>query len=250
MRSLFMGAIALVCIATSANAWNVEEMNRAIDSVNFLVNDGCSGTLLDAKEGLILTAEHCVSTQYETIKREKIGDDGVITEEKIRRLKDGSVSQLMFHGSESVQTVVYKVRLLSTSKDHDLALMKIIAPIPHAQSARIACSEPVRGEPVYIVGNPMGDLYSSVTAGIVSSTQRDYRLINFPAPKDKAPLMQISGGVVGGNSGGSVWNVKGELVGVPVLASRINEVLGFAAPLASIKEFLKDRPALFEHCGN
>src|SRR5690606_1351932 len=109
---------------------------------------------------------------------------------------------------------------------------------------------PIRGETVYIVGNPMGTLYSSVTVGIVSSVQRDYGLIGFDNTNQQQALMQISGGVVGGNSGGAAYNSNGEIIGVPVLGHRTNEVIAFATPLAAIKEFLAANKfgSLFEHC--
>jgi len=67
---------------------------------------------------------------------------------------------------------------------------------------------------------------------------------------ERQGLMQISGGVVGGNSGGAVYNMNGEFVGVPVLAHRVNEVLGFAVPLPMVRKFLVDNKFeyLFAHC--
>src|SRR5690606_10028932 len=100
------------------------------------------------------------------------------------------------------------------------------------------------------VGNPGGALYSSVTSGIVSSLQRSYGTIDFGRDQDDQPLMQISGGVVGGNSGGAVYDDRGRLVGVPVVANRTNETIGFAVPLAEIKAFLaeNDLEDVFAYC--
>jgi S1-C subfamily serine protease len=219
------------------------------DETNFVVNEGCSGTLIDLKERFILTANHCVAAQFDTIEREKISDDGVVTKEKVRKLRDGSVSQLLFDGTEVVKTVRYKVKLIAVDRDNDLALLQVMAPIPNKYASPIACKSPVRGERVYTVGNPMGVLYSSITTGIVSSAQRDYEIVGLQN-ESKAGLLQISGGVVGGNSGGSVYNTGGKLVGVPVLAHRVNEVLGFAVPLVAIKKFLKanNKQSIYSYC--
>lgn len=246
LAALFVG---FFCIPSGAQ-WKPEDMNRTIDDTNFLVNRGCSGTLIDLKARLILTAEHCVDSQYETIEREKISDDGVVTKEKVRRLLDGTVSRITFQGSTSVTTVTYKVRLLATDKSKDLALVQIKDAYSGKRAAPIACANPVRGETIYIVGNPMASLYSSVTVGVVSSVQRDYGLLGVDNANQEQALMQISGGVVGGNSGGAAYNARGEIVGVPVLGHRTNEVIAFAAPLAAIKEFLAANKfgGLFEHC--
>jgi S1-C subfamily serine protease len=251
--TLLLALLPVACGMTmpAAADWSVEAMNRTIDNANVMVNRGCSGTLIDRESLIILTAHHCVDDQYETIEREKISDEGVVTKEKVRIRRDGTITQIFFDGSESVRTVIYKVKLLASDKDKDLALVQVRAKtMQSAEAATIACTEPRRGEPIYVVGNPKGRLYSSVTKGIVSSLQRDYGLLPFDNANPAQPLMQVSAGVIGGNSGGAVYNAGGELVGVPVLANTTNEILGFAVPLPVIKQFLTDNKLerLFARC--
>lgn len=241
MKSL-LTSVALCALASVAHAdgWPTTAMNRTIDQTNFQVNDGCSGTLIDVANRYILTANHCVDDQYETVEREKIDEEGVITKEKVRRLRDGVVSQRTYTGAEMVETAVYKTKLVAVDRKRDLAVVQVKAKLPNTEAAKLSCTSPVRGEQIYTVGNP-SMLYSSVTTGIVSSLQRSYEGIRFGDNEQGAEsLMQISGGVVGGNSGGAVYNVRGELVGVPVIANRVNEVIGFAVPLDAIKAFLTD----------
>lgn len=245
-------AIAMVLSAwCGAKAdWAVADMNRHIESSNFVVNRGCSGTLIDLKNRYVLTAEHCVSGLYETVEREKISDDGVIKKEKVRRVIPGQVQQLAFDNALEVRSVSYRAKVVITDKDNDLALMQIAAPIPNAIAAEIACTAPVRGDVAIVVGNPMGILYSSVTKGIVSATDRNYPMLGIEDQGDNA-LVQISSGVIGGNSGGAVYNADGKFVGVPVRASRVNEILGFSVPLDAIKKFLRRQgleEALWGHC--
>lgn len=235
-------SIAALASPVVAEEWSIGAMNATIDQTNFMVNDGCSGTLIYLTKRYILTASHCVTDQYETVTREAVDDKGVVHSEKVRRLKQGSVRQLYFVGGSEVRTVTYTTKLIAVDVVKDLALLQIITPsIPNTMQATLACTAPVRGERVYIVGNPMATLYSSVVSGIVSSNQRDYRRLNFgdEAQIDE-PLMQVSGGVIAGNSGGAAYNVKGELVGVPIIGSRVNETIGFAVPLDVIREFLTD----------
>lgn len=226
-----------------AHAWDIKKMNQAIDQTNFLVNNGCSGTLIDLEQGYILTANHCVATQYEIVEIDDIKEDGEVKKKKIRRLRDGEVRQLKFEGADSTVVTSYKVRVKAVDSQRDLALLQVIAKLPNTQAAKLACTEPVRGEKVYVVGNPMGVLYSSVVTGVVSSLQRTYGMVG--AQEDdrqrNEALMQVSGGVVGGNSGGATYNDRGELIGVPVLGSRINEVIAFAVPLPVVRAFLKEQ---------
>jgi len=251
MRLSLPATLLLALISPASADWSTAAMNRHIDQTNFMVNDGCSGTLVDLKARYILTANHCVQDQYEVIEREKVGDDGVITKERVRRAKAGTVKQLYFNGASETHEITYRTKLIATDSDKDLALLKIVSEsIPNTIAAKIACVAPQRGDTIYVVGNPMGILYSSVVKGIVSSTQRDYGMIGLDP--DNEGLTQISSGVIGGNSGGAAYNADGYLVGVPVRASRVNEILGFAVTLESVTAFLKKNATsdLFEHCAS
>lgn len=244
---LLIAALLSTCLAVSAHAAAWPGMNQQIDQTNFVVNTGCSGTLISLKDRYILTANHCVTDQYETIEREKIDDNGVVTKEKIRRLKPGTVKQIFFNGSSEIRETTYRTKLIAVDKDKDLALLQVVSKLPNNTASKIACKDPARGDVVFIVGNPMGSLYSSVVPGMVSSIQREYSTL---ALGDNEPLLQISGGIVGGNSGGAAYNTAGEIIGVPVLGHRTNEVLGFAVPLSSIKDFLKANKleAIYDYC--
>lgn len=249
MKRMLAAFAAMTLLVSQAHAWSLESMNATIDSSNFIVNEGCSGTLIDIEKRHILTAEHCIGAQYETVDREKIADDGTIKMEKIRKLKPGSVRQLLFSGALQVRETSYRTEVVALDRKRDLAVVRIMAEIPNTLAARVSCKDPVRGEPVFTVGNPMGSLYSSVSTGIVSSVQRTYGTIDFGSDEEQ-PLMQISSGVVGGNSGGAVFNGSGQIIGVSVIAHRMNEVLGFAAPLADIKTFLRESKldSALAHC--
>lgn len=245
LKKLFTCGAALILGMGVALAWETDAMNTQIDQTNFVVNEGCSGTLIDVEQRLILTAKHCVSQQYKTEKVEDIAEDGTVTEREVRIAIPGTVSQITFAGSNAVSTVEYRTKVLRSDRGTDLALLQIKAEtIPNKVSAPIACENVVRGDEVLIVGNPAG-LYSSVTKGIVSSVQRSYEIapsLNGSLSHEE-PLIQVDGGVVGGNSGGAVYNSEGELVGVPVAAYRFWEKLGFMAPISSVLEFLnKDFP--------
>ncbi len=239
MKFFFTLLTALFLSFPAVADWSTADMNKTIDQTNFLVNRGCSGTLISLEKRLILTAAHCVDSQYETRERELVSNEGVVTKEKYRKLIDGSVSQLTFDDGQAIKTVVYRVTLKAVDKDVDLAVLQVLGPLPNTQAARLASSEPERGAKAYLVGNPTGALYASVAVGIVSSLDRSYGLIDF-GDNPRGRLIQISPGVVGGNSGGAVYNDNGELFGVPVVAHQRNEVLGFAVPLGVVKKFLAD----------
>jgi S1-C subfamily serine protease len=134
---------AFLIFATPALAdWPVAEMNKMIDQTNFVVNEGCSGTLIDLKNRLVLTANHCVTDQYQVVEKEEIDEDGEVTKKKVRHIKPGTVKQIDFAGSDSVREVTYRTKLLGNNKDVDLALLQINADIPNTIAAPIACKPP------------------------------------------------------------------------------------------------------------
>lgn len=238
---MLLTAFFMSLAAPPAHAdWSVKAMNKSIDQTNFLVNKNCSGTLFNAKEQLILTAAHCVEDQYVTEEHELVDNEGVVTKEKKRRLIDGTVTQFDFTDGDAVKTVSYKVKLEAVDKDVDLAVLKIKGyGSPWTKAVKFADSEPERGETIYVVGNPLGKLYTTVHKGIVSSMDRTNGLLDQEHPEQR--IMQLSAGVIGGNSGGAVYNSEGEFIGVPVLASPKHSVLGWAVPLGVVKKFLADK---------
>jgi S1-C subfamily serine protease len=260
MRALSACAVAL-SIAFSCGAAASEKppishwlLNKQIDVTNFLVNKGCSGTLVDLK-GDILTANHCVMDQFEDVQRDEVDKDGKVKKVTVRISKPGTVSQIVFAGPSEVQrtTFVYKVK--AHDPDHDLALVDVLSKLPNDMRAPVSCTEPRRLDPVWAVGNPFGILYSSATAGIVASTQRDYRLLGIDGESGDATeqpgdngLIQHTAPIEGGNSGGALYNEQGELVGVNVRGSRVNETVAFAVPLDDVRKFLKDSGVDMAQC--
>lgn len=248
LKALLLGSTLLFAAPAFSAEWNQQDMNQTIDQTNFMVNQGCSGTLLDLEHQYILTANHCVSQQYETREREVVDDDGKVKTEKYRHMAPGTVSQYSYDNGAKVKTETYRMKLRAVDANADLALVEVLPKLPNTRISRLSCTEPKRGDKAYVVGNPMGVLYSSVTLGLVSGDLRNYETLDIEG--QEGPLLQISSGVIGGNSGGAVYNDRGEIIGVTVLGSRVNEILGFAVPGTTIKSFLKTNnlEALYAHC--
>ncbi len=101
----------------------------------------------------------------------------------------------------------YPAQVLSTNDRPDLALLKIDAgrKLP---AVKLGDSDTLRiGETVIAIGNPLG-LSSTVTVGVVSALNRD---INDTMIDD---YIQTDAAINRGNSGGPLFNVRGEVVGV------------------------------------
>jgi serine protease Do len=100
-----------------------------------------------------------------------------------------------------------QARLLGEGLTFDLAILKI--DVDHSlPSIKVGDSDKVRvGDRVIAIGNPLG-LSSTVTSGIVSALHRDL----MGTPYDE--FIQTDAAINHGNSGGPLFNMDGEVIGI------------------------------------
>lgn len=127
----------------------------------------------------------------------------------------------------------YPVILIGSDIKTDIALLKIKAS-HNLPSTKFGKSDKVRiGDWAIAIGNPYG-LRGSVTAGIISSKARDISIDNFGLVDD---FIQTDAAINIGNSGGPLFNVQGEVIGmntVIVAPDNHNTGIGFAIPSSTI----------------
>lgn len=93
------------------------------------------------------------------------------------------------------------------------------------------------GEDIIAIGNPLGQLGGTVTNGYVSALDREIEVDGV-----MMNLLQIDAPLNPGNSGGGLFNLRGELVGI-VNAKSIGttiEGLGFAIPVNNAAKIYKE----------
>ncbi len=129
------------------------------------------------------------------------------------------------------------VRIVATNPLLDLALLKIegIEEPDFATAPLADSSECHQGQTVFAVGSPLG-LERTVSQGIISNRNR---------PFDGLFYIQSTAEISPGNSGGPLFNLHGEVVGVNNMkvVGMGAEGLGFAIPSNMLKLFLKNRDA-------
>ena len=147
--------------------------------------------------------------------------------------------------------------LIGTDRRGDIALLKMkgAEDRPHVDLGDSDALE--TGEYVVAVGNPFllgrPDCRPTVTFGIVSANHRcegDYS--NPKNLQGYLDCIQTDASVNPGNSGGPLFNMKGELVGIngsiaPRFGNRVNTGIGYAIPSNQIRRFI---PRLKEGKGN
>ncbi len=236
MRLFAVIAFFLICSPVFAAGW--PGANAQIDQTNFLVNNNCSATLIDAKRGYLITANHCITAQFKIVQKQDIEPDGTVHTRQVRVAVPGTVSQLYFKGASEVQRNSYAFRVVRNDEDMDLALIQVQTKLSNTIAAAIACKGPQRLDTVYAVGNSLGVLYASATEGIVASLSRNYIMLGIDDHGEHR-LLQSTAPIGGGNSGGALYNDKGELVGVNVRGYQAVAPLALSVPLSDIKVFLK-----------
>ena len=122
----------------------------------------------------------------------------------------------------------YSAKVVGLDENTDVAVLKIDA--KNLPTVKIGDPSKLRpGEWVIAIGSPFG-FENSVTAGIVSATARA-----MPAGPDYAPqFIQTDVAVNPGNSGGPLFNLRGEVVGInSQIYSRTGGYMGlsFAVPI-------------------
>lgn len=154
-----------------------------------------SGFVIDAREGYVVTNNHVI--------------------------KDADEIKVILHDDTSLPA-----ELIGTDEKTDIAVLKIKTEKP-LTAISWGDSDVARvGSWTLVIGNPFG-LGGTVTAGIISARQRDINA----GPYDD--FIQTDASINRGNSGGPMFNMKGEVIGVSTAIfspSGGSVGIGFAVP--------------------
>ena len=122
----------------------------------------------------------------------------------------------------------YTATLVGEDTTSDIAVIKIDA--DGLTPATVGNSDSLKvGQSVMAVGNPLGELGGTVTGGMISALNR----IQGSSSVNTMSLIQMDASVSPGNSGGGLFNMNGELVGIVNAKSSSSDAegLGFAIPI-------------------
>ena len=204
---------SVVGVITLEQRW-IREYNRVEDTI---ISMG-SGVVI-REGGYILTNNHVV--------------------------EEGSTYQILMPSGEKADA-----ELVGTDSSTDMAVLKVtdeayaalLVPVSIGSTASL----PV-GSTVVAIGNPGGvTLPNTVTQGIVSALERSNVSASGHASREIA-YIQHDAAINSGNSGGGLFNYKGELVGINTLkyagsaySSISFEGLGFAIPVELVEDVSAD----------
>ena len=146
-------------------------------------------------------------------------------------IQGASKVEVTLHNGES-----YPARIIGSDPANDIAVIKIEA--KGLTTATIGDSSTVDvGDLAVAIGNPLGQLGGTATTGIISALDR-----TLDVEGTTLTLMQTDAAINGGNSGGGLFNNKGELIGiVESKASAVGvEGLAFALPINNVSPIIND----------
>ena len=129
----------------------------------------------------------------------------------------------------------YDAKLIGYDESNDVAVLKVeaegLAPVVLGDSDNMNV-----GDSVVAIGNPLGELTFSLTAGAVSAMNREVTL----STSVTMDLIQTDCAINSGNSGGALFNMYGEVIGITnaKYSSSSGEAsidnIGFAIPINDI----------------
>ncbi len=179
--------------------YTVPELTKAMaPAVVFIGNVDERGQVQSIGSGFVVDADGVIVTNYHVIK----GANALQV-----KMKDGEIYD--------------RVEVLDHDERRDIAVLKIRA-FKKLPVVALASEAPEVGEEAVAIGNPQG-LEHTVSVGVVSAYRQaeGYRLI------------QISVPISPGSSGGPLFNIKGEVIGITsagVVAEGAQN-LNFAVPI-------------------
>ena len=199
----------------------------------------------------IFTQEETWLTEYRRVQEVTVASgSGVVIREggyiltNNHVIEDGSSYQILMPSGEKVSAT-----LVGADSSTDIAVLKLDDEAAAAQLVPVelgATSELTVGSTVIAIGNPGGeDLANTVTQGIVSALERS--TVSASSGSRAIAYIQHDAAINSGNSGGGLFNYKGQLIGINTLKmgssaySQITfEGLGFAIPVETIVDISDD----------
>ena len=186
-----------------------------VDAVVLIYNNLGTGT--SSGSGFILNEEGYVVTNYHVVEGK------------------GILTVVLTDGRE------YSAKLVGCDETNDVALLKIEA--ENLKAVTLGSStDLIVGDQVVAIGNPLGELTSTLTVGYISAKERDVNTDGFAIN-----MLQTDAAINSGNSGGPLFNMRGEVIGITTAkysgtssSGATIEGVGFAIPIDDVSGLLSD----------
>ncbi len=164
-----------------------------------------------AGSGFIVTEDGYILTNYHVVEKAE------------------SITVALYDGDS------YDAELVGYDESNDIAVLKVDA--EGLKPVTVGDSDALRvGDEVLAIGNPLGELTFSLTGGMISALDREIT-VSSGVTMD---LIQTDCAINAGNSGGALFNMYGEVVGITNakysgngMSASIDNI-GFAIPISRV----------------
>ena len=187
-------------------------IRTSITSTNFW---GYQTTSAASGSGFIISSDGYILTNFHVIE------------------SSSSVTVTTYDGTE------YDAEIIGYDQSMDIAVLKIdakeLVPVVLGRSETLNV-----GDDVIAIGNPLGELTFSLTRGVVSALNRQVTL----SGNVTMELIQTDCAINSGNSGGALFNMYGEVVGITNAKYSSSssgasiDNIGFAIPVDDIRDIV------------
>ena len=177
---------------------------------------GYQTTSAASGSGFVLTEDGYILTNYHVVK------------------SSDTIKVALYDGT------TYQATLIGYDESNDIAVLKVeaenLSPVVLGDSDNMNV-----GDSVVAIGNPLGELTFSLTSGAISAMDREVTMSNGVTMN----LLQTDCAINSGNSGGALFNLYGEVIGVTnaKYSSSGSEAsidnIGFAIPMNSIRSIVE-----------
>lgn len=205
-------------LKTAAEVY-AENVNSTVGITTSITTNywGYQTTSAASGSGFILTEDGYLLTNYHVVEG------------------SNSIKATMYDGT------AYDAKLIGYDASNDIAVLKIdaqgLTPVVLGNSENLNV-----GDPVVAIGNPLGELTFSLTQGAISALDREITLSGGTTMN----LLQTDCAINSGNSGGALFNLYGEVVGITNAKYSSNAMseasidnIGFAIPINTVRSIVE-----------
>lgn len=205
-----------------------EQVSQSIVGIQITTNTNVFAGRITAEtdyagSGVVLSDEGYVVTNYHVV--------------------DGAEGIYVVHGEAS-----YRAEYIAGDADADIAVLYV--PGKNLPPAKAGDSEALSvGDWALVIGNPLGEQFANtLTVGVISGLGRNLSGDRRGTGSGATSLIQTNAAINAGNSGGGLFNISGELVGITSMKLSNNgyygyasiEGIGFAIPVNTVKQIASD----------
>lgn len=196
---------------------DIPSIAKAANGAIITIVTGVNNKPIALGTGFIVSADGVIVTNYHVIKTGNVA---------AAKFADGSVLEVD--------------GVLAADKDRDLAIIKIHGRVFHTLT--LGNSDQIQiGEDVVAIGNPLG-LELTVSNGILSGIRTD----NDAGGK----FLQTTAPISHGSSGGPLFNMQGQVIGINSMYYEGGENLNFAIPINEAKRLLSAKSTELQNLPN